>query len=396
MSQLLHIFRKDVRHHWIEILASLSLLTAYTWHILHQWGETDTPTGLWSTLWKAVMVLVPASWCLLVIRTIQDESLVGDRQFWITRPYDWKLLAGAKLLSAVVFIHIPLFIAQVIMLDRAGFPAIHYIKGLLWLQMMIFLAVVLTSAVAAVVTSSIVQVLLCIVGLVVYGFGMGGLSSLFPDSEMPSSSAASDYWSYAVLGGLALLVIVMQFGWRKTSASRLVIFGVGLLVALMVVTHDPGGLTHLYPLPGTGEQPPVRLELRAKDPTETKKVEIPTTGKKISVSFDFAASEVRHSTVARLDGATVTIRVPNGPSWKSHWIGRYSQFYPGGVITSLPVEVDRKFLEQNQNIPVNVHVVFAVTGYRETEIREATARPGEFPLAGIGTCWMTRTSFLGD
>jgi hypothetical protein len=395
VSQLLRIFRKDVRHHWIEILGTLVLLTVNTWHTIHRWGDEEPLIGMWDVLWKAVMVLVPVSWCLLVIRVIQDESLVGDRQFWITRPYDWKLLAGAKLVSAVIFIHIPLFIAQVIMLDRAGFPAIHYLKGLLWMQLMILLSVVLTSAVVAVITSSIVQVLFCIVGLVLYGFAMGGLSSLFPDSDMPTSTTASEYWSIAVLGGLALLVIVLQYGWRKTWVSRLVILVVGLLGALAIVTPNSDTLVKSYPLPGTGEQPAVRLDLHAKNVTDAKKIEIPTTGKKISVEFDMTGSDVAHGTIGRLDGAMVTIQTPNGPSWNSHWIGRYEEFYPVAVITSLPVEVDRKFFEQNRDTPVKVHFVLAVTGYRERDIREVTAQPGEFAVTGIGTCWVGQPSYSG-
>jgi hypothetical protein len=395
MNELLRIFRKDVRHHWIEILGTLVLLTAYTWHTIYRWGDAEPITGVWNVLWKAVMVLVPVSWCLLVIRVIQDESLVGDRQFWITRPYDWKSLAVAKLVSAVVFIHIPLFIAQVIMLDRAGFPAIHYLEGLLWMQLMIFLSVVLTSAVVAVVTSSIVQVLFCIVGLVLYGFGMGGLSSLFPDSDMPTSTDASEYWSIAVLAGLALLVIVLQYGWRKTWVSRLVILGVGLMSALAIITPNSGTLAKSYPLPGAGEQPAVRLDLHARDVTDAKKIEIPTTGKKISIEFEMTGSDVAHATIGRLDGVMVTIQAPNGASWKSHWIGRYQEFYPGGVITSLPVEVDRKFFEQNRDTPVNVHFVLAVTGYRETDIRAVTAQPGEFPVTRIGTCWIGQPSYNG-
>jgi len=31
---------------------------------------------------------------------VHAESLVGDRQFWITRPYEWKKLLTAKALSA--------------------------------------------------------------------------------------------------------------------------------------------------------------------------------------------------------------------------------------------------------------------------------------------------------
>ena len=30
-NQILHIFRKDVQHHWPEIVLSLLAITAYTW-----------------------------------------------------------------------------------------------------------------------------------------------------------------------------------------------------------------------------------------------------------------------------------------------------------------------------------------------------------------------------
>jgi hypothetical protein len=392
MSQLLHIFKKDVRHHWIEILASLALLAAYTWHVIHQWGA-DPPGGLQDLLWKAVMVLLPASWCLVVIRVIQDESLVGDRQFWITRPYEWASLAGAKLLSALVFIHVPLLIAQIIMLNRAGFPADHYVKGLLWLQMLIFFSIVLTSSVAAVVTSGIVQVLLSVVGLALYLFAMAELSDLFPGSNMPSSNQISDYWSIGSLAAVALFIIVMQYGWRKTWVSRLIILGLALFGIVATFTPNFSKLSDVYPLPGPGEQPAVHLAVLAKGSVPATKEEAPITGQKVTLVFDLIASQVEAATVGALDGMTVTLNVPNGPSWNSNWIGDYNRFYPGDEKTSVSVAVDRKFFDANKNTPLDVHFAFAITGYRETNIRKITAGPGMFPIDGIGICWVDERGF---
>ncbi len=89
MNQILHIFRKDVRHRWIEIVVSLALLVAHAWHVAHQWNVPSPDFDLTSSLWGALAFFVPASWCFLVIRAVQEESLVGDRQFWVTRPYEW-------------------------------------------------------------------------------------------------------------------------------------------------------------------------------------------------------------------------------------------------------------------------------------------------------------------
>ena len=48
--------------------------------------------------------LVPQMWLVLISRVVHDEGLVGDRQFWITRPYPWQILLTAKLAFIFAFI----------------------------------------------------------------------------------------------------------------------------------------------------------------------------------------------------------------------------------------------------------------------------------------------------
>src|SRR5256885_7885270 len=54
--------------------------------------------------WTLVMILLPLAWWTLIARVIHDEVLPGDNQFWITRPYSWKSLLGAKALFILAFI----------------------------------------------------------------------------------------------------------------------------------------------------------------------------------------------------------------------------------------------------------------------------------------------------
>ena len=118
MKQMLHIFRKDVRHLWREIAASLALLVAFAWLDIRSWSQPygeGMATGVSALLGAEMLpglvnLLLPLSWIFLIVRVIQGESLVGDRQFWVTRPYDWKQLLAAKTLFVLTFVNFPLLL----------------------------------------------------------------------------------------------------------------------------------------------------------------------------------------------------------------------------------------------------------------------------------------------
>jgi hypothetical protein len=156
MNQILHIFRKDVRHHWLEICAALAALALYAWHEPALWApQQGYSIGFQTFVWSLLPALVPIAWCFLIVRVVQGESLVGDRQFWITRPYEWQKLLAAKFLFVLAFVNLPLFIADLILLQRAGFPPAPYLIGLLYMQLMVILVLFLPSAAAATVTQSV-------------------------------------------------------------------------------------------------------------------------------------------------------------------------------------------------------------------------------------------------
>src|ERR1043166_191352 len=99
MRQALHIFRKDIRCLWWEILVVEALAIGYTF------VKSESHDILY------VNGLLPLAWIYLVVRVILQEPLPGDRQFWITRPYAWRSLLGAKALFVIAVINLPRLIS---------------------------------------------------------------------------------------------------------------------------------------------------------------------------------------------------------------------------------------------------------------------------------------------
>src|SRR5438105_2257009 len=103
--QTIHIFRKDARYLWREIGLFIALTALFAWR---------------DYLWAEVLLSVSA--VFLIARVIHAETLPGDTQFWLTRPYHWTSLLAAKILFILIFLNVPIFFARMHILAVAGFP----------------------------------------------------------------------------------------------------------------------------------------------------------------------------------------------------------------------------------------------------------------------------------
>ncbi len=156
MRQALHIFAKDARHFWMEISISLVVTALFAWLYPNMWIPRINRGGGMNlqTLATIAMGLVLASWWILITRVVQEENLVGDQQWWITKPYEWPQLLGAKALFVLAFVAAPLICAQGAMVVEAGFRPWHYLPGMGFDLLLIAGVVVLPLLAMAAVTSS--------------------------------------------------------------------------------------------------------------------------------------------------------------------------------------------------------------------------------------------------
>src|SRR5579875_4566 len=112
MGQSLHIFRKDTRHLWPQIAVVLALTVAYAWtQVLFSPVFTDH-LYLINRLASGAEIALPISWWILTAFLVHQENLLGDRQFWLTRPYRRTELFAAKILFLVAYVEVPLLLAN--------------------------------------------------------------------------------------------------------------------------------------------------------------------------------------------------------------------------------------------------------------------------------------------
>ena len=231
MRQAIHIFRKDVGHCWPYIAAMLSLTALHAWQ-----ASVDLPMpGSYSLLSNdsALSLLLMIVWWLAIGAAVHGESLVGERQFWTTRPYSWKSLLAAKLLFATVFMAVPSLISDCIVLLASGFNPLGLIPGLLLRQVWLAAFLVLPFVVAMLTRAAHGFALAGLISWIVF---YDALSWLRPHAShlLPGMVHTSPAWIDAAAPWLApalgVPLIVWQFARRRT-ALVLVLAIAGLALA---------------------------------------------------------------------------------------------------------------------------------------------------------------------
>ncbi len=117
-------------------------------------------------------ILLPIGWLVLISRLIHDESLVGDRQFWITRPYTWPTLLAAKLLFLILFLYLPFFLMQVYLLHHAGLAIAPALPDLLRYHLRLTAIFVLPFVAIATVTSTFARLAISLLVALLYLSGV--------------------------------------------------------------------------------------------------------------------------------------------------------------------------------------------------------------------------------
>jgi len=160
VKQVLHIFRKDVRHLWPSITIVILLAIGHAVFDVESWPVYNPGTDRTNAIASLLNMLLPLSLWFLIAQLIFQEALPGDRQFWLTRPYRWGDLLAAKILFVFVFGSVPMFLSDWYILAAQRLGAFDDVP-MLFLRQVLFAALFLLPAFAlATVTSGLLQFVL--------------------------------------------------------------------------------------------------------------------------------------------------------------------------------------------------------------------------------------------
>jgi hypothetical protein len=200
------------------------------------------------------------AWACLVALAVLEEPLVGDRNFWTTRPHRWPSLLGAKLVFAVLAIHLPSFLAEMFVLVGSGFSPAACFGPLLWKQILLFGAVTLPSIALASLVRNFTHFVILVFAIAT---GVLMVNGIFGTGLFRMLAGQRDDVRRAVVGMLiaavALSAIWLQYARRRVIPARVIVVAGALaaasLFALLPVRAE-------YAVPGTGAQAPPRISLR--------------------------------------------------------------------------------------------------------------------------------------
>jgi hypothetical protein len=347
--------------------------------------QTWTPTEGFNpaTLGAGVLrFLIVISWLILISRLVHDEELVGDRQFWITRPYTWYGLLAAKLLYLVVFIGVPFLIMQAWLLHHAGLYPTHLVPALLKNLLYIALIFLLPLLAIAAVTATFVRYISSVLGGFIYLFAVVAVTVY----SAPDSLGAPyiGYLTSAVLLALIVAALVLQYRTRKALVPRLLLIGLPLVIVLFALLTPVNLLNdHRYPQVSAGtlsfeadpmlQQPDGRLFLFQHKVSLEVPVQVQLKG--IGDDATVAVLSVR----AEITGA-------NGFHYLSNWSSDKSQFLPGRPIGMVPLTLPEAVWNKIHSQPVKVHLQLGTQIFSAGKAYSIDATETPFPVPVHAAC----------
>lgn len=387
MKMILHILLKDLRAHWLEITGYL--LVCATW----AWREADPFELEWMKQRELVPILFFGLWTLLTVRLVQGECLVGDREFWPTRPYRWPLLMTEKALALLLFLNLPLLIAQVFLLHHAKIPlSATLIPGLLLLQGTFILFITFPVAVLASITGSLIQWVITVVGLILATVAL----TWIPWNKLPDGLAGGEevgtLIGFGILVPVMVLVLVWQFARRRETPARWLL-GLSLLSIPLCIVLSSASIVRRIAYPQAHAASPVQLSISdgQSGKREFRRMNR-TSGSTIAVPVVDRALD--SDSIVKVDGYRAEFSGP-GWRWESKWKNQsitWTHASPGTYLNfEMPAEIADKVA--GGNTTAKLEVAFEVYQLDHAQMVDTAGK--EFVVPGVGRCewWSGRQSF---
>jgi hypothetical protein len=393
MKQILHILAKDTRHLRLEILISVGLvaalmLTTYRrWiaggtYFTHESTVSFSPRGALGLAPELLVFLIPLSWWILIAPLIHEERLVGDRQFWVTRPYEWKKLLAAKIAFMLVYVYVPLFVAQCVLLARAGFNPLPSIPGLAYNLLMLTGALILPVVAAAAITQNFARMTLVVLGAIIPIVCIPWLASALPGTHIPTPFG--DWLALAIFVSGCVTIVVLQYAGRRTRTAWLVlVIALGLVTTLACTAPDQALMSGRYP----AEQSPGIELTYATDPGAGPAASVASGPHDVVINVPIHISGIEPGSMMISEAVKVTLATAEGSHWTSFWEPTYMDKYmPGDRTARAAFAMPRSVYEKLKPAPLHMHIVLALARARQGESTTVSLPLNEFKIPGFGTC----------
>jgi hypothetical protein len=377
MRQALHIFKKDVRYLRWEIGISPLLMTTFVYTQLHRSLLRDGNSAIMS-------YLMLAFWAFLSARVIQAEPIPGDRQFWITRPYEWRSLLGAKLLFLVAIIGIPLMVADAVILGVEGFSVASYSLALMWALILITASTLVAFLAFATLTRGLTEWMLAAIAIV----GVDYLISVFANAKPGAGVEWIWEYSYAAITSVAAIAILPRQYKRRGAAVSIAVMTAGVMGSSLFVNYAPSvWALELETRFSKPKVDPSAVQIVARSVPHAEKPRPLNRQQVVLLAIPIDISGLGDGLDVISDDVRFTVIDGSGQLWsrKGHASdSNYLQNVPGGY--RLLLRTDRWDFDRASGRPVNIQVTLYLTTLRDAASRVVAVGAGAVDVPGAGRC----------
>ncbi len=383
--QPLHILQKDVLHLWPEILVSLLVYVAFAVCAPENW-QGSPYLGIIQLVWFLLHVLLPVAWLVLIARLIHDETLVGDRQFWTSRPYHWAGLLASKVLFLILFIYVPFALMQIFLLKHAGLHPTTALPGLFKDLGLLTVYFILPLTAIAAVTGTFTRMLLSTIGAVLYMLVAFGVIVWLVFERM--RPPVLNHILLAVVILLPAAALIYQYATRRTTISRVLLLATPLLLILVTLALPYGPLLRADYKTQAGSADPTLSDfpeqLRPKAPQPGR---LAVLGGKVQVQIPYAVTGADRKSGYLIQGVAISITAPN-LKWTSDFTEspQEQQLSSGNPVAAVTVPIPQNIFNQIRSTPADVHLVLATSHLKAGDPQTWKAGAPAFDVPGHGVC----------
>jgi hypothetical protein len=342
--------------------------------LVHQDERTDKLTG----------IMTLARW-FLVVSAVHQEKLVGDREWWFSRPNSWKSLLGAKLLFLASFVQLPLLLSDLTILGANGLTPAWGRLAMREVQLA-FTLILPAGAVAAItpgLVSCSIAILAMLMAIILPGATNDVTTNWGPLVWLPPVLVIF------VLGISAVLILFWQYSRRQTIPAAGTL-GAATVVCSVLFVIPPAGWAIALASHGVSAVEGVRVEWNNEAPPSL----VDLKPGKVRLTLPVVFSGYPEDMLIQLDLVQLSLNAPDRPIWHSGWQAGYQSstgWLPGLVFTDprhaqISFLVDESALNRAANQPVScdLSIVMSVLGGEQAQAISQVN--GTYQVPGFGVC----------
>lgn len=391
MGQALHILRKDIRYLWIEISTALTAVGLFLFTAIHSTANWNAP--LPRTIASFLMqFLLPFAWWTLITRAVHAEPLIGDRQFWPTRPYAWSSLLAAKALLCLLFVNLPVFTAQCMVLAMHGFSPAAELPGLLWSQVLLTGFVILPIAALACLTATVAQFLVlglvCFVVMLLLSFRFLIFAAVMTGGGWGPMGWFQTYYGLLIVLLATPAILVWQYSRRQTWPVR----GLAIAALVVIVLGVPFSWSTAFAMQSRLSPHPVNAaDARAGMNSNFQwmiRALVERDGR-VNIHVPLQITGLPDDLTVQIEGLEVSIDGANGTTWHAPAEARANVTETGQLI-ALQTLVDGSFYQKVKDQPSRMRGYLYVTLYGNHRISKLPFNEPSRTVPGLGICSATK------